>query len=187
MAGGGLAGRRIVVYGPSGSGKSEAARTIGERLDLPVVELDALFHRPNWEPTPADEFRANVVETLDGHADGWVCDGNYRTVRDIVLPRVDTVVWLRLPFRVVYWRLLKRTMTRAWTKEPLWGTNYESWRVTFTSRDSILLWGISHWRTHFKNTQRALAETPHHATVYELCSTKEVSEFLASLNGQAKA
>ncbi len=174
-------GRRIVVYGPSGSGKSTLARDIGEQLDLPVVELDALFHRPNWEETPVEEFRAKVFDVLNGHSEGWVCDGNYGKVRDITLPRAETVVRLRLPFRVVYWRLLMRTVTRAWTKESLWGTNYESWRLSFLSRDSILLWGITHWRAHHRGIDHALATIPHRANVIDLRSSGEVAGFLAGL------
>ncbi len=174
-------GRRIVVYGPSGSGKSTVARQIGAALTLPVVELDALFHRPNWQPTPADEFRAKILEALGRHHRGWVCDGNYDIARDLILPLAETVIWLKLPFRVVYWRLLKRTITRFRTKELLWETNRESFRQTFLSRDSILLWGISHWRAHFRIAGQALKDIPHHATVIELHSMPEVEQLLASL------
>lgn len=156
------------------------ARRIGKLVGLPVVELDAIFWRPKWQSTPEDEFRAKVVAELDRCHDGWVCDGNYSTVRDAILPMADTVVWLRLPFRVAYWRLLKRTISRAWTKEPLWGTNRESWRQSFLSRESILLWGISHWRAHHRNVRRTLREIPHRATVVELRSASEVNDLLAS-------
>ncbi len=179
-------GRRIVVYGPSGSGKSTVARQIGAALSLPVVELDALFHRPNWQPKPEDEFRAKIHEALGRHDGGWVCDGNYGIARDLILPLAETVVWLRLPFRVVYWRLLKRTITRFWTKELLWETNRESLRQTFLSRDSILLWGISHWRAHFRNVRQALKEIRHHVTVVELYSMHEVEQLLASLATQSE-
>ena len=186
MARRGLIGRRIVVYGPTGSGKTAVAQRIGELLDLPVIELDALFHRPNWQPTPEDEFRARILTALHRGPDGWVCDGNYSAVRDLILPRADTVVWLRLPFRVAFWRLLKRTITRAWTKEPLWGTNYESWRQSFLSKESILLWCITHWRAHHSNVTRALREIPHRATVVELRSSREVEDFLASLEAHGE-
>ncbi len=176
-------GRRIAVYGQTGSGKSTLARELGHRLGLPVIELDALFHRPNWEPTPEDEFREKVLVALDKGADGWVCDGNYSMVREIVLPKADTVVRLRLPWRVSFWRLLKRTITRTWTKEPLWGINYESWRLTFLNRDSILLWGITHHRAHARNVERDLERIPHRASVIELRSTREVAAFLGSVRG----
>lgn len=176
----GRIGRRVAVYGPSGSGKSTVARQIGDRLGLPVIELDALFHRPNWEPTPTDEFREKVLEVLGGHNDGWVCDGNYGMVRDIVLPNAETVIWLRLPFPLVFWRLFRRTVTRAWSRESLWGTNYESWRLSFLSKDSILLWGITHWRAHFRGIAGALRDIPHQADVIELRSKRQIERFLKS-------
>ncbi len=169
------------MYGPTGSGKTTVSRELGRLLGLPVIELDALFHRPNWEPTPEDEFREKIAERLARHSDGWVCDGNYRTIRDIVLPKVETVVWLRLPFPLVFWRLFKRTVTRAWTGESLWGTNYESWRMTFMSRDSILLWCITHWRAHVRGITESLREISHHADVVVLRSMREVREFLSSI------
>ena len=174
-------GSRIIVYGPSGSGKTTVSRRIGELLQLPVIELDALFHQPNWEPTPDDEFRAKVLAALDRHEDGWVCDGNYSRVRDNVLPRAETVIWLRPPFLLTYWRLFKRTIGRALTREVLWGTNRESWRLTFFSRDSILLWGITNWRPHQRKTKEALAEIPHNAQVMEPHSQRAVEELLSGL------
>ncbi len=174
-------GRRIIVYGPSGSGKTTVSRRIGELLQLPVIELDALFHQPNWEPTPDDEFRVKVLAALDRHEDGWVCDGNYSRVRDDVLPRAETVIWLRPPFRVTYWRLLKRTVIRGIRREELWSTNRESLRLAFFSRDSILLWGITNWRPHQRKTKQALAEIPHNAQVIELHSQRAVDELLSGL------
>ena len=174
-------GRHIVVWGHSGSGKTTVGRRIGEFITLPVIELDALFHGPNWKPTAANEFRQKVISEMTDHSDGWVCDGNYGIVRDIILPRADTVVWLRLPFRVIYWRLLKRTIGRFWSKELLWGTNRESFRKSFLSRDSILLWGITDWKPHVRNANRALEEIPHRAGVIKLRSTTEVDDLLRSL------
>ncbi len=41
--------RRIVVAGTSGSGKTTLARRVGPVLDVPHVEIDALFHGPGWD------------------------------------------------------------------------------------------------------------------------------------------
>ena len=177
-------GRRIAVYGPSGSGKTTLGRQLGELLDLPVVELDAIHHLPNWQERPLDEFRSIVTSTLDGYEDGWVCDGNYGGVREFVLGRADTVVWLRLPFHVVYWRLLTRTIVRSWRREELWNGNRESFRLAFFSRDSILLWGISHWRDHHKHFERDLARYAHTDDVRILRSPREVDALVAGLGAE---
>ena len=93
-------GRRIVVYGQTGSGKSTVAARIARCLGVPHIELDAIHWLPGWAEKPLEEFRADVVAALNGCADGWVCDGNYSKVRDLVLAQADSVVWLRLPLRV---------------------------------------------------------------------------------------
>jgi adenylate kinase family enzyme len=145
------------------------------------VELDALFHRPNWRPTPVEEFREKVADALDDGNEAWICVGNYTSmVGDIVLPRAETILWLRLPFRLTFWRLLKRTVARAWSRELLWGTNRESWRKSFLSRESILWWSITQRNAHFDDMGRALKEIEHGARLIELRCDKEVGEFVRS-------
>jgi adenylate kinase family enzyme len=80
-------GRRIVVWGATGSGKTTVARRLGESLDLGVVELDAIRHANGWDSTGWDDFRAILTQRLDGFTDGWVCEGSYHQVMDIYLSR----------------------------------------------------------------------------------------------------
>jgi hypothetical protein len=148
---------------------------------VPTIELDSLYHQPNWQPTPHDEFAANVTSILDAHSEGWVVDGNSKALRPVTLPRADAIVRLRLPFRVVYPRLVWRTLSRSWRRQELWNGNRESFRLAFTSRESILLWGISHWRAHTRNLDEALRTIPHTAPVIELRSSREVREFVEGL------
>jgi adenylate kinase family enzyme len=169
------------VFGQSGSGKTTLGRAIGEALGVPAIELDALYHQANWEPTPDDEFRAKVLSALEAHPEGWVVDGNYRVIREITIPRADAIVRLRLPWRVVYPRLVWRTLSRSWRRQELWNGNRESFRLAFTSRESILLWGISHWRAHTRNLDAALREIPHTAPVIELRSSREVNALVRGL------
>ena len=175
-------GRRVVVYGTTGSGKTTVAARIARCLGVPHIELDAIFWLPDWTKQPLDDFIDEVTSLLKSHQNGWVCDGNYSRVRDIILPQADTVVWLRLPFRVIFWRLLKRTVSRAWTGETLWGTNRESLWQAFFSRDSLLLYAITSRHRHRKGIRQSLNEIPHQAKVYELRTTREVETFIASLH-----
>lgn len=184
-----MVGKRIVIWGPTGSGKTTLSRRLGEFLQLGVVELDAIRHAAGWDSTPWEEFRLRLAETLDAHSGGWISDGSYSPVSDIYLPRADTVIWLRLPWRTAFRRLLWRTVSRAWTREPLYveGGPRESWRLSFLSRKSILWWSISHHRAHLRTTRERLAGLPAHVTVHELRSPAEVEAFVRTVAGKVTA
>ncbi len=88
--------QRLVVLGNSGSGKSTLARKLGARLNLPVIHLDQLYYQPGWRPGDSEVFRARVTKALA--ADQWIVDGNFLSlIGDLVLPRADTILWLRQP------------------------------------------------------------------------------------------
>ena len=166
--------RRFSVVGIPGSGKTTVSRTIAERVGLTHVELDALFHGPNWgEPTPG-EFERRVAAALDG-LDSWVVDGNYNSrLGTSVLEHADQIVWLDLPFRVTFWRLLRRTVRRLRVHELLWGDNSETFRGAFLSRDSILLFALKTYRRGRRARAQLVAGYPH----VRLRSVRDVSRYL---------
>jgi hypothetical protein len=100
-------------------------------------------------------------------------------VRDLTWRAADTLIWLDLPFPLVMWRLLWRTIRRSITKENLWGTgNTESLVRSFFSRQSILLYAM---KTHRGNRRRFAIDTEFlgkDKTVIRLTSTREVERFL---------
>src|SRR5262245_4298667 len=144
--------RRLAVIGPTGAGKSTLAERLARAHGLDFVELDALFWGPNWKQadlTPADleRFRNRVEEAT--RATGWVVDGNYRDVRDIVWPRAEAVVWLDLPFSIVFRQLTSRTVGRAVTRQELWNGNRENFweHLMLWSERSLYNWLFrSYWR-----------------------------------------
>jgi adenylate kinase family enzyme len=168
-------GPRVVVYGPSGSGKTTLARALAGKLGLPFVELDAIFHAyPRWVDLSREEFRAEVTQLLEVYKDGWVMDGNYSATREILLPLADAAIRIKLPFRTVYWRLARRTVKRVWTGEELWNGNRETWGDVL-GKESMLWWGIHHWRAGQAKTAHELATIPHHARVITLRSPRQVT------------
>ena len=176
----GRTGRRFVVVGTTGSGKSTVAATLAAARGLPHVELDALHWEPDWVETTDDVFRARVRDSLVQADTGWVVDGNYlEKVEDVVWPAADTVVWLDLPFRVVLDRLSRRTVRRMRTREELWQGNRER-PSSLLTRDSIILWAI---RTHRSNRERfgSRARDPRsaHLDFVRLRSPADVERFLA--------
>jgi adenylate kinase family enzyme len=137
--------RRSYVVGTSGSGKSTIARQLARVLGIPYLELDGVFHQPDWQPLPVSEFQ-DLVRRLT-REDGWVIDGNYSAVRDIIWERADTVVWFDLPRSTVMRQIIWRTIRRAVTREELWNGNREP-LLNFLSRDpekSVISWA---WHKH---------------------------------------
>ncbi len=163
------------MIGNTGSGKTTFARALAEKLGVPHVELDALHWKSGWVMSTPEEVRAAVDDAL-AH-DGWVIDGNWgSTLGTTVLDAADEVVWLDLPLRTTFPRLLRRTWRRVRTRERLWGTtNRETFRNAFLSRNSILLFQLRTHRARRRRNAQRLAELPH----VRLRSVREVQEYLA--------
>ena len=122
----------------SGCGKTTVGRALAERLDVPFTELDALVHGPNWTETPDDVLRAQVAAIVA--FEGWVVDGSYsRKLGTLVLDAADTVVWLDLPVRVWFPRLVRRTARRVRGRERLWNDNRETLLGAVWGRESLFV------------------------------------------------
>lgn len=153
--------RRLVVIGTTGSGKSTVAERIAKKLRLSYIELDALHWEPGWREASLYAFRERVSRATQVPA--WVVAGNYHVVRDLVWPKVETVVWLDYPLLVIFSQLASRTFSRWWTRELLWGTNREPFWNHFKvwSEESLFHWlSKTYWRR--KRETPALLELPEH-------------------------
>jgi adenylate kinase family enzyme len=177
--------RRVSIVGNSGSGKSTIGRALAAKLGVPYVELDAIFHQPNWVELPVDEFRARVSEAAAG--DGWVIDGNYNAVRLLVWERADTVVWLDYERSVVMRQVVTRTFRRAVRREELWNGNREPFRNFFRWKpeESIIRWS---WTQHAKYVNRyaSAMDDPEwsHLEFVRLSTRQAVAAFLEGLDHQ---
>jgi len=140
------------VVGNSGSGKTTIARAIATALRVPHLELDSVFHQPDWQPLDADEFRRIVSDFTA--AEAWVVDGNYSAVRDIVWARADTVVWVDPPRHRVMRQLVARTLRRMANKQELWNGNQERWRYLFRREESVIRYA---WMSHSRYRARYFA------------------------------
>ena len=114
---------------------------------------------------------------MDESSEGWVTDGNYRRVRPFVLARADTVVVIQIPFAVMFWRILKRSIRRAWSRELLWNGNRESWRMTFASRESILLEIVGKRKRYASAGATIAGETPAGTKFVLISGAGELDEF----------
>ena len=71
-----MTGKRIIVIGSPGSGKSTFAGKLREKTGLPVCYLDMLYHKPDRTTVSRDEFDAKLREVTK--RDEWIIDGNYQ-------------------------------------------------------------------------------------------------------------
>lgn len=81
--------------GCGGSGKSRLARSLGTRLGITPVHLDAYYYDQHWKRLNQEAF-ATLQRDLVA-APRWIIDGNYASTLPIRLQAADTVIFLDLP------------------------------------------------------------------------------------------
>ena len=85
----------------------------------------------------------------------WVIEWQYSQVRELLLSRADTLIWLDHSRWTVIQRVVRRTVRRRIRRIELWNGNHEPpLRTIFTDRDHIIRWS---WNTHRKRRHEALA------------------------------
>lgn len=174
-------GRRIVVVGTSGSGKTTMAQALAARRNLPHTEIDSLNWGPDWTQRPVDDVRARLGDAIAAPA--WVVDGNYSRVRDLLWPRADTIVWLNYGLPTILWRLLRRTLRRTLGREILWSGNRERLYTHLFTRDSLFLWVLQTYRRRRREYPALLARPEHaHLTVIELRTPRQAQRWLDHVN-----
>ena len=167
--------RRILAAGTSGSGKTTLAARIGKQLHVPHVEIDALFHGPDWTARPT--FKADVRRLVAEPA--WVTEWQYSQVRAVLAARAELVVWLDLSRARVMQQVVRRTLRLRLRRQTLWNGNIEPplWTV-FTDPEHIVRWA---WSTHSKTTERveALREERPDLDVARLASRSDVEHWVS--------
>ena len=172
-------GRRVIVTGLAGSGKSTLSVALGARTGLPVIHLDLAFWKPGWVEPSEDEWREKQRVVLAG--DAWIADGNYHETLDLRLERADTVVFLDMP----WWRCAGRALLRGFHMpgELPEGCDYTAW---MRWRDE---WGLAVriWRKNRAQPEieRGIIEQHgQHVALHLLRSKREVSDFLDRLDAR---
>src|SRR4051812_7179457 len=166
--------QRVLVAGTSGSGKTSLAARLGQELGVPHVEIDALFHGPDW--TPRDSFVADV-EAFSAQP-RWVTEWQYSAVRPVLAERAELLVWLDFSRIRVMRQVIARPVRRRLRRQVLWNGNIEPplWTL-FTDSENIVRWA---WSTHAKNAPRIteLGQQHPHLTIVRLRNWQEVQLWL---------
>ena len=156
---------RILIIGCSGSGKSTLARAMKDKLGLPVVHLDQLW----WK----EEFDSRLAMALN--MDQWIIDGNYSRTMEARLQKCDTIIYLDFN----RWECLLGMCQRVFG-------SYGKVRPDMAKGcPERFDWDFVKWIWNFNKNNRVrnytwLAKTKH-AQAIVLKSRKEVRSFLESL------
>lgn len=98
--------KRIVIVGCAGCGKSTLAVKLGRNLNLPVLHLDTIYWKANWQEEDKNVFLTKQKEMIEKPC--WILDGNYRDTLEMRLENCDTVIFLDYPRRVAIYGIYKR-------------------------------------------------------------------------------
>ena len=169
---------RVLVAGVTGSGKTTLSRRLAALWDLRHVEIDGLFHGPDWTPRAEflDDVRAFAAE------ERWVTEWQYTSkgTDEILTPRAQLALWLDYPYRVVRSRLLRRTLSRSILRTRMWNGNVEKpiWRMfSGDPEENIIAWQT---RTLHKWSERmpGVASEYPHLVIVRLRHPRETERWL---------
>jgi adenylate kinase family enzyme len=178
---------RIAVMGTSGSGKTTLGRRLGQALDLPFIELDAINWQAGWRDlnaTDPEEFVRRVTQAIA--PDAWVSDGNYSRVRPLIWARATHLIWLDYDRSVIMPRVIGRSLARALDGRELWpGTGNRERFQEWLSPDHPIRWA---WRTHKDRRVRIEASLAGpdcaHLQIHRLRRPAEADHLLSRLAGE---
>jgi adenylate kinase family enzyme len=114
-------GRRIMIFGPSASGKSTMAAMLGKKLNIPVYHLDQLcfFPKTFWEPRPVVEFQKLHAQIVN--LEKWVIDGNYSDLMPPRIARATAIIWLNPSIAMCIFNFYKRFFRKHRNERPYAG------------------------------------------------------------------
>lgn len=162
---------RIAIVGCDGAGKTALAHRLAALLDLPVINLDAIYYDENWEEKTKDEFAA--IQRELAAADRWIVDGNHASTLYIRVNRADTVIFLDVPAWTCLWGIVQRRWRYRGGQYP--DGVYD--RVTL----SFIRYVIGYRRKMRPRIAAVVREHGQHAQCVTLTSRRRVRRFLGSI------
>lgn len=167
--------KNYVIIGSPGAGKTTLAKQLGEHLNLQAIEMDYYHFTHNWVEV-SDETFFNSIDLLTQQS-GWIADGNYGILRNMLWKRAEVLIWLRFPFFFTFRRLFVRSMDRVFSQKPLWHGNKESFYNTFFTKNSIFYWFFKTYRQRNRQYEQLLKSSEYsHLRVMVITNPNNVLE-----------
>lgn len=92
---------KIVIFGNSGSGKSTLAKSLCAAQNLNHLDLDTLAWLPTTPPQrkPLDQSASDIRQFICS-SKGWVIEGCYSDLLELVLPDASEIIYLNPPVEI---------------------------------------------------------------------------------------
>ncbi|MFA3789772.1 AAA family ATPase [Aliiglaciecola sp. SL4] len=89
---------KVLIFGNSGSGKSTLAKGLASQNNLAHLDLDTVAWKPIIPPErlPVSESSKSINDFLSANS-GWVIEGCYSDLLELVTEQANEVVFLNLP------------------------------------------------------------------------------------------
>jgi len=165
---------RILVIGCCGAGKSTFSKNLKKILKLPLIHLDAHYHKPNWQEPDKNEWQKTVFSLVQKPS--WIMDGNFSDSFDIRIPRADTIVYLDYSSIRCCLRVLKRNVTYyGGTRSDIAEGCKESFDLSF------LKFVLNFNRRNRSNIYNRLEKLKKNKNIIVLKNDSQVKSFLSQL------
>jgi len=102
---------KIYIFGSTGSGKTTIAKIINQKLHIPHFDIDQIFWKFEKGKRDNVQRERKILEILPEN--DWILEGMYRDewLKDILLS-ANYIFILNPPKIILYWRIIKRTLSR---------------------------------------------------------------------------
>ena len=115
---------KILVIGNAGAGKTTFSKKLSAKLGLPLIHLDRLYWRGQWEYLSRTEFEEALQVELEKPQ--WILDGNFTRTLPHRLSYCDTVFYFDFPTIYCLWGITKRVFQHyGKTREDMGGNCVE--------------------------------------------------------------
>jgi len=108
--------KKIFILGTVGSGKSTLAKRISNKLKIPTHDLDHIFFAKTFNKKRNEKSRDKKFKELCKKKE-WIIEGVYSTWIEYGIKKADLVILLKIPKKVLFWRITKRTLKREKSKK----------------------------------------------------------------------
>ncbi|TSD06323.1 MAG: adenylate kinase [Parcubacteria group bacterium Greene0714_7] len=163
-------GKRIVIVGVSASGKSVFARKLAQKINLPLIFVDAIMWQTGWSYIGDVETAKKLDEVSS--ASEWIIEGYIvKEARSFVFERADSIIYLDYHPLIASLRYIQRWwMHRKNSRPELAGSPEKfSWKflkLVWTKGEAVSL-------------NRFLAQLKDKNKIIKLHSPKEAKHFLS--------